>query len=58
MGENEEWRSCYFHPQRRVFLMVYVDDFKMAEPTEQLPICWKELREDIDLSGPQMRPTT
>ena len=33
-GTNSEWRSCYYHPKYKVFLMVYVDDFKMSGPPE------------------------
>jgi len=28
------WGSCFFHPELRLFLIVYVDDFKLAGPTE------------------------
>ena len=31
-----EWRSCFWHPDTKVFLVVYVDDFKMAGPKDQL----------------------
>ena len=28
----EEWRSCFWHPKWKMFLVVYVDDFKLAGP--------------------------
>ena len=28
------WRSCYFHPKLKQFLIVYVDDFKMSGPAD------------------------
>ena len=31
-----EWPSCYFHPKLRLFLVIYVDDFKLTGPTECL----------------------
>ena len=31
-----EWPSCYFHPKMKLFLVVYVDDFKLAGPTGNL----------------------
>ena len=30
----DSWGSCYFHPVHRTFLIVHVDDFKMAGPVE------------------------
>ena len=27
-----DWRSCYFHPKLRLFLVIYVDDFKLSGP--------------------------
>ena len=30
------WPSCFFHPQKRLFLCVYVDDFSLAGPIENL----------------------
>jgi hypothetical protein len=29
-----DWRSCYFHPAKSLFLVVYVDDFKLSGPTQ------------------------
>ena len=36
VGECGEWRSCYFHSGKKVYLKVYVDDFKMAGPPDGL----------------------
>ena len=33
---GEGWQSCYFHPALKLFLVVYVDDFKMSGPKETL----------------------
>ena len=30
------WRSCYFHPELKLFLIVYVYDFKMAGPATNM----------------------
>ena len=27
VGDCGGWRSCFFHPKEKCFLMVYVDDF-------------------------------
>ena len=28
------WRSCYYHEEKKAFLIVYVDAFKMASPED------------------------
>eukprot|EP00972_Heterocapsa_arctica_P040418 5953313-Heterocapsa_arctica.AAC.1 len=30
---SEEWPSCYFHHKLKLYLVIYVDDFKLAPPT-------------------------
>eukprot|EP00969_Alexandrium_andersonii_P345856 15287947-Alexandrium_andersonii.AAC.1 len=32
----KEWKSCFVHQELGLFLVVYVDDFKMAGPTKNL----------------------
>ena len=39
-----EWRACYFHPEVRLLLAVYVDEFKLAGPAKNLEIGWKLIR--------------
>jgi hypothetical protein len=34
--EVEAWRSCFFHDELTVFLVVYVDDFKAAETCDAM----------------------
>ena len=46
------WRGCYFHPEFRIFLIIYVDDFKMAGPSKLLANAWALLREDIVMDDP------
>ena len=40
----ENWRSVYYHRQLNLLLMVYVDDFKMAGPKENIPIGWAKIK--------------
>ena len=53
-----EWQSCYFHEELQLFLVIYVDDFKMSGPEESLVEGWKKLRSDtsttkgIDMDDP------
>ena len=34
--ELDNWGSCFWHPELKVSLIVYVDDFKLAGPTRNL----------------------
>ena len=43
------WRSCFWHPQENCFLVVYVDDFRMAGPEKSLPKMWEAIRGRIKL---------
>ena len=31
--EIDPWRSCFWHDVLKLYLVVYVDDFKLAGPT-------------------------
>ena len=46
-----EWRSCFFHPKHKVYLMVYVDDFKMAGPCAGVDECWRLIKAPLDEEG-------
>ena len=46
---GSEWPSCYYHPTLKTFLVVYVDDFKMAGPLDSLPHAWKLLRQGLSI---------
>lgn len=45
----EDWRSCYFHLALKLYLVVYVDDFKMAGPEGNLGPGWKLIHEGIKI---------
>ncbi len=46
------WRSCYFHSALRLYLIVYVDDFKMSGPSENLQKGWDLIRPKIKMDDP------
>ena len=48
----QDWRSCYFHPKLKLFLVVYVDDFKLAGPTKSLPEGWQLIRKKVRMEEP------
>jgi len=41
MPDPEGWPSVFFHPELKLLLVVYVDDFKMAGPIESMSKGWK-----------------
>jgi hypothetical protein len=52
------WKSCYWHERLKMFLIVYVDDFKMSGPEGHFDEAWKLIRRDskgvgIDTDDPQ-----
>ena len=49
---GEEWHSCYFHHKLRLFLVIYVDDFKMAGPKDNLPNGWSLLQKGLVIETP------
>jgi hypothetical protein len=49
-----EWRSCYWHPRLRLFLVVYVDDFKMSGPASAMEEGWTLIRSGLDIDAPHV----
>ena len=48
----KSWGSCFFHPTLRLFLIIYVDDFKLAGPQENLAEGWRLIRKNIVIEDP------
>jgi len=46
------WRSCFWHPKLRLFLVVYVDDFKLSGPSENMKEGWEMIRRSIKTDEP------
>ena len=46
------WECLYKHPKEKLFLSVYVDDFKMAGKAEALEPMWKRIGKLLDLEPP------
>ena len=49
----EEWPACYWHEELRCFLVVYVDDFKLSGPKDNLAEAWKLLRKRLTMDDPE-----
>ena len=52
------WPSCYYHKRLSLFLVIYVDDFKMAGPEKSIKDGWSLLRKGLGIEaearvGPQ-----
>ena len=47
-----DWRSCFWHPVLKLFLVVYVDDFKLSGPVGSLPEGWRLLRGGLEMEEP------
>ena len=47
----EEWPSCYWHEELKIMLIVYVDDFAMSGPKENLAKAWALIRKDKNGKG-------
>ena len=47
-----DWESCYLHDELSLVLSVYVDDFKLAGPTENMNQGWKLISKHLDIEPP------
>ena len=47
-----EWPSVFYHPKYKLFLVVYVDDFKMSGPSESFSIGWDLIGRVITMEPP------
>ena len=43
------WECLFVHRKKKLFLSVYVDDFKMAGAKDAIKPMWTELRKTLDL---------
>ena len=50
---HETWPSCYYHKRLKLFLVVYVDDFKLSGPEEHLKEGWALLRRSLNIEPEQ-----
>ena len=46
------WESCFLHPELKLVLSVYVDDFKLAGPVGNMAEGWKRIRSVIKMDDP------
>ena len=48
----DDWRSCYVHRKLQLFLVVYVDDFKLAGPERHLSEGWALIGRNVRMENP------
>ena len=48
----ESWQSCYWHETLRLFLVVYVDDFKLSGPSHNLAQGWRIIKHGLSIEDP------
>ena len=51
---SEAWNGCYWNPKLRCFLVVYVDDLKIAGPRANVDTAWKLIRTEVKMDPPEM----
>ena len=49
----ECWPSMFWHPELKLLLGVYVDDFKMAGPKDNMEKGWELISRNIDMDKPE-----
>ena len=50
---DENWRSCFWHPDLKLYLVVYVDDFTMSGPVENMQKGWDLISSRISIGAPE-----
>ena len=45
----EDWDSCFWHPDVKLFLVIYVDYFKLNGPESKLEPMWEKIREGLEI---------
>eukprot|EP00439_Symbiodinium_sp_Y106_P006827 s4042_g1.t1 len=49
----EIWQSIFYHAELDLLLVIYVDDFKMAGPSQNLDKGWETIESVIDMDPPE-----
>ena len=47
------WKSVFYHPTKKLLLVVYVDDFKLAGPKQNIKEGWGLISSVIDMDSPE-----
>ena len=52
MPDPEGWPSVFYHPELKLLFVVYVDDFKMSGPKENVSKGWSLIASKLDMDKP------
>ena len=47
------WQSIFYHAEYNCMLVVYVDDFKLAGPTENMDKAWASTKRAVNIGDPE-----
>ena len=47
------WQSIFYHSELSCMLIVYVDDFKLAGPTENMEKAWASIKRAVNIGDPE-----
>ena len=47
------WQSIFYHAEYNGMLVVYVDDFKLAGPTENMEKAWASIKRAVNIGDPE-----
>jgi hypothetical protein len=47
-----DWPRCYHHPELKLLLVIYVDDFKLSGPAENFKKGWAFLKQGLKIDDP------
>ena len=47
------WQSIFYHAEYNCMLVVYVDDFKLAGPTENMDKAWASIKRAVNIDNPE-----
>ena len=47
------WQSIFYHAEYNGMLVVYVDDFKLAGPTENMEKAWASIKRAVNIGEPE-----
>ena len=48
----DNWPSCFWHPEHKLFLVIYVDDFKLSGPVDKLQLGWDLIARGLKIEPP------
>ena len=48
----ENWPSCFWHPEYKLFLVIYVDDLKLSGPADKLQLGWDLIAKGLTIEPP------